>query len=249
MGHDIVVKTQQQLGLTFKVWPAAIALCEYIVDHLDALSLSLRCQPQELPHTGALSLQGIRTLELGSGPGLCGILAARLGSQSFLTDLPCALPNLAETIQKNLSLESDNKETNKCLFLPFRGSAEARKLVWGDSLPDWISSMDEHTPKEQPLFDLVLATDCIYDQQLFPLLLRTIADLKALSHSRGKPITFLMANVRRWKNEERFWKKLRKIIPEIELVKSFTIFSEEEGGKKQMRIFRVSFHPQKHINK
>ncbi|EOX92732.1 S-adenosyl-L-methionine-dependent methyltransferases superfamily protein [Theobroma cacao] len=71
---------------------------------------------------GMLVLQGRKVIELGSGCGLVGCIAALLGAQVVLTDLP-----------DRLRLLKKNVETN--LRHGVRGSAAVKELTWGDD-PD-----------------------------------------------------------------------------------------------------------------
>ncbi|XVF43785.1 hypothetical protein PTKIN_Ptkin02bG0068400 [Pterospermum kingtungense] len=71
---------------------------------------------------GMLVLQGKKVIELGSGCGLVGCVAALLGAQVVLTDLP-----------DRLKLLKKNVETN--LRHGVRGSASVKELTWGDD-PD-----------------------------------------------------------------------------------------------------------------
>ncbi|KAJ8260183.1 hypothetical protein GJAV_G00178030 [Gymnothorax javanicus] len=69
------------LGVAAPVWDAALFLCRYL-DHLD--------------------LKGKRVIELGAGTGIVGILAARLGAEVTLTDLPHAVPQLQKNVSANM---------------------------------------------------------------------------------------------------------------------------------------------------
>ncbi|XP_050152967.1 uncharacterized protein LOC126627450 isoform X2 [Malus sylvestris] len=70
-----------------------------------------------------LPLQGKKVVELGSGCGLVGCIAALLGGQVVLTDLPDRLRLLRKNIEVNL------RHGN------MRGSAKVMEFTWGDD-PD-----------------------------------------------------------------------------------------------------------------
>ncbi|XP_019081628.1 uncharacterized protein LOC100259741 isoform X2 [Vitis vinifera] len=88
--------------------------------------------------SGLLLLQGKKVVELGSGCGLVGCIAALLGAQVFLTDLPDRLRLLKKNVETNLK-QGD-----------LRGSATVHELTWGDDpepeliepLPDYDSILE-----------------------------------------------------------------------------------------------------------
>ncbi|XP_066873088.1 protein-lysine methyltransferase METTL21C isoform X4 [Kogia breviceps] len=86
------------------VWPGATALCQYLEEHAEELSL-----------------QGAKTLEIGAGPGLVSIVASILGAQVTATDLPDVLGNLQYNLLRNT--------LNHTAHLP-----EVKELVWGKGL-------------------------------------------------------------------------------------------------------------------
>ncbi|XP_036387760.1 EEF1A lysine methyltransferase 3-like [Megalops cyprinoides] len=124
------------LGVAAPVWDAALCLCR----HLEQQSLDLR---------------GKRVIELGAGTGIVGILAARLGAEVTLTDLPYAVPQLEKNVLANV---------------PPAGWPSAAPTVaplsWGldqTQFPvDW---------------DLVLGADIVYLADTYPLLMDTLAHL------------------------------------------------------------------------
>lgn len=105
--------------------------------------------------TGLLVLQGKKVVELGAGCGLVGCIAALLGSQVILTDLPDRLRLLKKNVEDNL-------------FGDVRGSATVNELTWGD-----------HPDPElvQPLPDFVIGSDVIYSEEAVTDLLDTLAEL------------------------------------------------------------------------
>ncbi|XP_060047817.1 protein-lysine methyltransferase METTL21C isoform X2 [Erinaceus europaeus] len=86
------------------VWPAAIALCQYLEEHREELKL-----------------QDAKILELGAGPGLVSIVASILGAQVTATDQPDVLGNLQYNLLKNT--------LQRTAHLP-----DVRELVWGEGL-------------------------------------------------------------------------------------------------------------------
>lgn len=139
------------------VWPPAHAL----VQLLDAAEDGVTSK-----HPGALSrptLASASVLELGAGCGLSGIAAAHLGARRVvLSDLPVALPTLranvlANGFQPQAALGSEPGHSSPTI--------EVTALDW--------------TAASQPLlsngktFDLILAAECLYHEDMVLPLLRT----------------------------------------------------------------------------
>lgn len=120
--------------------------------------------------TGMLLLKGKKVVELGSGCGLVGCLAALLDAQVILTDLPDRLRLLKKNLESNLN-HGD-----------MRGSAKVSELTWGDE-PD--------LQLIQPLPDFVLGSDVIYSEGAVVDLLSTLRQL-----SGSKTTIFLAGELR-----------------------------------------------------
>ena len=98
-----------------------------------------------------------RVLELGSGTGLCGLAAARLGARHVvLTDLEGLLPALLANVERNTA--------------HLRGlgplDVQARAFEWGSDLASLGGP-----------FDLVVASDVLYDRKHHAGLLATVRGL------------------------------------------------------------------------
>ncbi|KAK7061456.1 putative methyltransferase-domain-containing protein [Favolaschia claudopus] len=113
-------------------WPAGEVLAQYLV------------------HRGPQFVQGKTVLELGSGTGLVGLVAAMLGGIVCITD---QAPLLA--------IMRENVELNKLSAL-----CAVNELNWGEPIPANI-----------PVPDVILAADCVYFEPAFPLLVQTLSDL------------------------------------------------------------------------
>uniref|UniRef100_A0A8D0Y8T6 Protein-lysine methyltransferase METTL21C n=1 Tax=Sus scrofa TaxID=9823 RepID=A0A8D0Y8T6_PIG len=88
------------------VWPAAMALCQYLEEHAEELNF-----------------QDAKILEIGAGPGLVSIVASILGAQVTATDLPDVLGNLQFNLLRNT--------LHRAAHLP-----EVKELAWGEGLED-----------------------------------------------------------------------------------------------------------------
>ncbi|KAL2230395.1 UNVERIFIED_CONTAM: Protein N-lysine methyltransferase METTL21A [Sesamum indicum] len=115
--------------------------------------------------SGKIFLQGKNVIELGSGCGLVGCIAALLGAQVILTDLP-----------DRLKLLKKNVETN--LYGDVRGSATVNELTWGDDLD---------TDFTDPSPDFVVGSDVVYSEGAVLDLMETIVGLC------GKQTTIILA--------------------------------------------------------
>eukprot|EP00667_Euglena_gracilis_P024401 EG_transcript_28047 len=110
------------------VWPACYALCNYILRH---------------PHV----FQGKRVLELGSGAGLSGLLAAQFCASIVLTDGNEVVLNL---LSQNVA---DNASPGR--------AATSRRLLWGSAD---VEEMDPHS------FDVLMGADILFwPQHVAPL--------------------------------------------------------------------------------
>ena len=110
---------------------------------------------KHLEQLGPKFLRGKRCIEVGSGVGLVGIAAASLGADIVLTDMPSAL-----------HLTQLNVERNRALVTQKGGAIKAQPLAWGTS-PSHL----------QAPYRLVLASDVVYDNDLFPPLIATLVSL------------------------------------------------------------------------
>ncbi|CAK9154937.1 unnamed protein product [Ilex paraguariensis] len=105
--------------------------------------------------SGMISLRGKKVVELGSGCGLVGCIAALLGAQVILTDLPDRLRLLKKNVEANL-------------YGDVRGSATVNELIWGDQLDLELIT---------PLPDYVIGSDVIYSEGAVMDLLATLIRL------------------------------------------------------------------------
>eukprot|EP01043_Picozoa_sp_COSAG02_P072065 COSAG02_NODE_13428_length_1396_cov_1.767155_1_plen_240_part_00 len=112
-----------------------------------------------------------RVVELGSGTGVVGIAAAALGGDVVMTDLPELLPLL----QCNIALNAE-------VVASAQGSLSTTDLRWGESA----------VPQELADPDLVLMSDCVFENASATLLVET---LKQLCTQPGT--TVLVANEQR----------------------------------------------------
>uniref|UniRef100_A0A8C2T2P7 Valosin containing protein lysine methyltransferase n=1 Tax=Coturnix japonica TaxID=93934 RepID=A0A8C2T2P7_COTJA len=124
---------QRSGGVGCVVWDAALVLAKFL-------------------ETGSFPLSRRAVLELGSGTGAVGIMAATLGADVTLTDL--------QELQELLAVNIDN---NRHLVT---GSVRAEVLKWGQDVSGF-----------RPPPDYILMADCIYYEESLEPLLKTLREL------------------------------------------------------------------------
>ncbi|KAM3877886.1 EEF1A lysine methyltransferase 3-like [Diretmus argenteus] len=174
MGQELKISQVfgADLGVAAPVWDSALHLCSYF----EAESLDLR---------------GKRVIELGAGTGVVGILAARLGADVTLTDLPLAVPQL---------------QTNVSANMPSSGwpsvPPTVRPLSWGQ---DQLSFPSD--------WDLVLGADIVYLSETYPLLLETLVHL-----CKNGAVVYLSSKMRREHGTPGFYQETLPSRFHVELV-------------------------------
>ncbi len=137
------LKTRKQhIGVSRSVWKASIVMSNYLQSALLSNDYNLR-----------LDQNTLKVLELGSGPGLGGIFASSLLSDSkvYMTDI---CPKSLQLIRQNIDLNSD-----KCK----KDSISVNCLEWGKhSNPDLELNEDKTFPEQEAQFDLIIASDVVY---------------------------------------------------------------------------------------
>ncbi|KAM6979446.1 EEF1A lysine methyltransferase 3-like [Aplochiton taeniatus] len=149
------------LGVAAPVWDAAVHLCRHFEEKL-------------------FGLKGKRIIELGAGTGIVGILAARLGADVTLTDLPIAVSQLQKNVLANVP-------SSGWPSVP----PNVRPLSWGQ---------DQHRfPSD---WDMVLGADIVYLSETYPLLLDTLVHL-----SQNGAIVYLSSKMRGEHGTPRFYEE------------------------------------------
>ncbi|XP_064420778.1 protein-lysine methyltransferase METTL21D isoform X2 [Latimeria chalumnae] len=121
------------------VWDAALVLCKYL-------------ETKQFNRKRRHAFLKKSVIELGSGTGVVGLMAATLGANVTLTDLP----DLQDLLKINIT-------ENKHLIT---GSVQAKVLKWGENMSEFL-----------PAPDYVLMADCIYYEESLIPLVKTLKDL------------------------------------------------------------------------
>ncbi|CAL0313472.1 unnamed protein product [Lupinus luteus] len=213
----VVIRQLRSEGLSFQLWPAATALVSLLDLH--------RIDPSKSPLSATLSAarsgandRPLKILELGSGTGIVGIVAAAtLGGHVTITDLPHVVPNL-----------QFNADANREVVGSTGGAVEVASLSWGQA--DDVDKIGRE-------FDIILASDVVYHDHLYEPLLETLRLMMLVSgdgKEKKKKIVFVMAHLRRWKKESSFFKKAKKLF-EVDVLHTD---SPCEGSRVGVIIYR-----------
>ncbi|KAJ3174569.1 hypothetical protein HDU87_007051 [Geranomyces variabilis] len=156
-------------------WEAALRFAEYLVHH----ARDRNCESEGERNDGngrdtaaqypRLDIRGKRVLELGSGPGLLGIVAARLGAAYVcLTDFDArVLSTLEENVAINFATRIDGNGEED-FGAPAVATTPAPTVA--------VKTLDWDTPDPAILADaeILICSDCVYDPTLVPALVRTL---------------------------------------------------------------------------
>ncbi|XP_067848087.1 EEF1A lysine methyltransferase 3-like [Heptranchias perlo] len=137
------------LGYSAYVWQAGIALCRYF-------------EKEKINFTGK------KVIELGSGTGIVGILAALLGGDVTMTDKP----NTLKQIENNVSINIPTARRHRL---------KVSALTWGENHTDFPTD-----------YDFILGSDIVYSSVTYPALIETLRHLS----NRGTTI-YLSSELRK----------------------------------------------------
>ena len=205
-------------GIGSTVWDAGIVLSKYF----------------ETTHQQLIKNKSI--LEIGSGTGLVGMVCLRLGAKAVLfTDLLRLIPllnkNLFENFYKHYSIKSltdkldtnkntndddkkineqENKDNSRPLLL-------SKELTWDNDkeMKLLFEFMQKHYYKFDSMFDCIVLSDCIYEQQFHKPLINTLQSVVKFiaTNSKNKqiPSIIMSSEIRKPEIEQAFLDLLTKI--------------------------------------
>ncbi|KAI5068164.1 hypothetical protein GOP47_0016509 [Adiantum capillus-veneris] len=134
-------------------------------------------------------LEGKSAIDLGSGCGVAGLGFALLGLNIVLTDIAPVMPALRRNVKKNIastSLVSAGKPNS------LSGKVKVAQLYWGNATQ--IGAL-------KPPFDIIIATDVIYLENIVEPLLSTFCALAGPSS-----VILLGYQLRSPEADELFWR-------------------------------------------
>ncbi len=141
-----------QSRLTYSARDAGVALVAFLT------TLALQPRPtSDLAKLLRTSTRAPRILELGSGCGLVGLQVADLCSTSDVlwTDLSDAMEIL-------------NRNVERARFISSSGKLATAALDWDEAVPELVA---------KKRFDLVILSDCTYNPDSVPGLVRTLSSV------------------------------------------------------------------------
>lgn len=238
--HGLTLRTHAAAGLAAKVWPSAL--------HLAAVAAR-----------DPAAWRGATVVELGCGPGAAGLALAAMGGHVLLTDLEGALVRewwwwgkgvgkwfgtghlfFFSTCTTSLQpLARANADANAAIIAAAGGSVAVAPLPWGEADAPAAAAAASHPRFATPT--VVVAADVVYDEALFGPLLTTLA---AYGRTRPPP-RVLVAHVRRWKRDKRFWAAARKLFTVTELGDDGCAVVEGDGTRSAhergaLRLFELA---------
>ncbi|RHZ00206.1 hypothetical protein DYB35_000622 [Aphanomyces astaci] len=175
-------------------------------------------------HVETLLPPGTSVLELGAGIGLCGLVCYKLHATSVvLTDLPVAMSLLDTNVLLNAVEPGEQIPSTKQRVRPM-------VLSWGNEseLAAVLATMDKSSQW------VCVAADCVYWEALFEPFFHTVRALVVDHH-----VDVILAHVKRWKKDERFFKMCRKHMQVIQLVEDVSLELQEHTQDHHRVIKRI----------
>ena len=155
------------------VWDAGLVLAYFLEKNQETLGFSNEEKP-------------LHVVDVGAGTGVVGLVAASLGANVTLTDLPRIIPFLEEGIKANCALfcAKNNKSRNSFI--------RTIPLSWGniDDVNELCKINDKNEVKIGGTPDLIVVSDCVYfEASLAPL----ICTLRELAKASSQTVPILLS--------------------------------------------------------
>lgn len=146
------------LGTGATVWPAAHVLAKYLERRFANVGVG----------EGRRGMEGLRAVDLGSGTGVAGIVAAVLGAEAFLTDQEQLLFLMEENAERARRAKATKpKEDAGARTASIANDTNIEAVAFGEInvlTYDW--GMDDE--RLSPPLDVILVSDCVLPK-LYPI--------------------------------------------------------------------------------
>ena len=149
------------------VWDAGLVLAYFLEKNQEALGFSNEEKP-------------LHVVDVGAGTGVVGLVAASLGANVTLTDLPRIIPFLEEGIEANSTLFCAKNSKSLDSFI------RTIPLSWGSikDVNELCMIKDKNGVKIGGPPDLIVVSDCVYFEASLAPLICTLRELaRASSHT------------------------------------------------------------------
>jgi archaellin len=206
------------LGTGLNVWDGSIVLSKYLESHKDLVNQK-------------------NVLEVGSGTGVVGIVAAILGATKvILTDLDYSIDNLQNNITLNKDVIGSSNSDNATIV---DSPVDAKVLDWfhPEACQIWAGDDEEY---RSWIPDIILASDVVWIESLVIPLVQTLHYIccKDASHQRKSPLILMSYQCRS--------KVVESIL--LETLTQYSFLMEELDMDKvkseRIQLFRITYQSQ-----
>jgi predicted nicotinamide N-methyase len=144
--------------------------------------------------------KGRTVLELGAGLGLVGMYMSKTGAaRTLLTDLHEQLPLLKVNLEANFKKQCPNQNTSAPSTTPWIAGSDPngpiiniRELDWGEEGVRKSQALDEKEGSNGPTWDLIVASDVVYDECCVECLALAVTALLRGSPTRSAQALFAL---------------------------------------------------------
>jgi predicted nicotinamide N-methyase len=179
-------ENHDQIG--HRVWDGAMIMSKFLERCVFGMSaeLSTSCFSAALVNSLKSGFAGMRVLEVGSGTGIVGMVAARLSTVKdsapasfWATDIPAVIPQLATNIVRN----------------NLQHIMMAEPLTWGNAEHEDALMEKVNKSGTRNLFDVIIASDLAAPESAAPALVSSLLRIMRACHS--PPVLIVVSQLHR----------------------------------------------------